>query len=155
METAMLQSIPQSNAKPFLIHARTNLCPIQASGRILGKKWYLVIIHRLLEKKMGFNELKEAVGSVSAKILAQALQDLQEKGIVERRLASESPVRVEYSLSPKGEDLRPMMVELESWGRRWDVCKDVQEAEKAKEASLAPPTPGPAPAATDVPQHPA
>jgi DNA-binding HxlR family transcriptional regulator len=120
----MLHSVPQSNAKPFLIHARVNLCPIQESGKILGKKWYLVIVHRLMGRKMGFNELKEAVGEISAKILAQALQDLQEKQIVDRRLASESPVRVEYSLTEKGQDLQNVLAGLELWGRKWDVCRD-------------------------------
>jgi DNA-binding HxlR family transcriptional regulator len=118
----MLQSVPQSNSRPFLIHARVNLCPIQETGKILGKKWYLVIVHRLMGRKMGFNELKEAVGEISAKILAQALQDLQEKGIVERRLASESPVRVEYSLTEKGTDLQGVLTGLETWGRQWNVC---------------------------------
>lgn len=119
----MLRTIPQSSNRPFLIHTRENLCTIQEAGKILGKKWYLVIVHRLMGRKMGFNELKEAVGSISAKILAQALQDLQEKGIVQRRLASESPVRVEYSLSEKGADLQRALHELEHWGRRWDICK--------------------------------
>lgn len=119
----MLHAIPQTNARPFLIHARRDTCPIQESGKLLGKKWYLVIIHRLLRHKMGFNELKEAVGEISAKILAQALQDLQEKGIVDRRLASESPVRVEYSLTKKGEDLERVLGELEAWSHRWDICK--------------------------------
>ena len=121
----MLTEVPQPDGRPFLIHARADLCAIQEGGRILGKKWYLVIVSRLLKRKMGFNELKEAVGSVSAKILAQALGDLQEKGIVDRRLASESPLRVEYSLTEKGEDLERVLVDLEVWGRKWDICKDV------------------------------
>jgi DNA-binding HxlR family transcriptional regulator len=125
----MLQEVPQSNGKPFLIHARVDLEPIQESGRILGKKWYMVIVHRLLQRKMGFNELKEAVGGVSAKILAQALQDLQEKGVVERRLASESPLRVEYSLTEKGQDLERLLSELETWARRWNVGRSQEQIE--------------------------
>lgn len=138
----MLHSVPQSNAKPFLIHARVNLCHIQESGKILGKKWYLVIIHRLLGRKMGFNELKEAVGEISAKILAQALQDLQEKQVVERRLASESPVRVEYSLTEKGIDLQNVLTGLETWGRKWDVCSDPNHHHAPSSAvpSTTPPT---------------
>lgn len=131
----MLQAIPQTNARPFLIHARVDVCPIQESGKLLGKKWYLVIIHRLLGRKMGFNELKDAVGQISAKILAQALQDLQEKGVIERRLASESPVRVEYSLTEKGADLQRVLSELEAWGRRWDICHTHNPAGARSEAA--------------------
>lgn len=120
----MLQRVPQSSARPFLIHAKVDLCAIKKAGRILGKKWNLVIIHRLMDHKMGFNDLKDAVGDVSAKILSQSLQELQANGIVERRVASESPVRVEYSLAPKGTDLKRALDELQTWGKRWDICRD-------------------------------
>jgi DNA-binding HxlR family transcriptional regulator len=108
----------------LLIRSRVNLCPVKESAKILGKKWHLVIVHRLLDKPMGFNELKNAVGDVSAKILSQSLQDLQERGIVNRRVESESPIRVEYSLTDKGHDLRGVLRELWDWGDRWDVCRD-------------------------------
>lgn len=125
---ANVPSVPPVRSKPLLIQARMDLCPIKESAKILGKKWYLVIIHRLLGKKMGFNELKEAVGDISAKILSQALQDLAEKKIIERRMASESPVRVEYKLTPQGEDLNRVLVELYDWGKRWAICKDGRPA---------------------------
>jgi len=83
-----------------------------------------VIVHRLLDKPRGFNELKEAVGDISAKILSQALQDMGEKGIVERRVSSESPVRVEYSLTEQGKDLAGVLRELYDWGKKWALCKE-------------------------------
>lgn len=109
--------------KPLLLASKVDLCPVRESAKILGKKWHLVIVHRLLEKPMGFNELKEAVGEVSAKILSQSLSDLQDNEIVNRKVHSESPVRVEYSLTEKGEDLRNVLENLYAWGRRWDVCE--------------------------------
>jgi DNA-binding HxlR family transcriptional regulator len=121
MET---KAFPRANDKPLLIQARVDLCPIKESARVLGKKWYLVIVHRLLDKPRGFNELKDAVGDISAKILSQALQDMGEKGIVERRVSSESPVRVEYSLTEQGKDLAGVLRELYDWGKRWALCKD-------------------------------
>lgn len=121
MET---KSIPRPGGRPLLIQARVDLCPIKESAKILGKKWYLVIVHRLLDKPRGFNELKEAVGDISAKILSQALQDMAEKHILERRVSSESPVRVEYSLTEQGRDLAGVLRELYDWGKTWAVCKD-------------------------------
>ena len=117
-------SNPANRDRPLLIQARVDLCPIKESAKILGKKWYLVIVHRLLDKPRGFNELKEAVGDISAKILSQALQDMAEKKILERRVSSESPVRVEYSLTEQGKDLAGTLRELYDWGKRWGLCKD-------------------------------
>lgn len=117
---------PRSDGRPLLIQARVDLCPIKESAKILGKKWYLVIIHRLLDKGRGFNELKDAVGDISAKILSQALQDLAAKRIVDRRVSSQSPVRVEYSLTDQGRDLAGVLGELYDWGKRWAICKDAR-----------------------------
>ena|ERR1051325_2407938 len=122
-----MQTQPQPKVhtgRPLLIQARVDLCPIKESAKILGKKWYLVIVHRLMDKPRGFNELKDAVGDISAKILSQALQDLAEKHIVERRVSSESPVRVEYKLSDQGVDLAGVLRELYDWGKKWGVCND-------------------------------
>lgn len=130
--------------RKLLIQARVDLCPIKESARILGKKWYLVIIHRLLGKRMGFNELKEAVGDVSAKILSQALRDLQDKGIILRRLASESPLRVEYQLTEKGEDLDQVLTQLYDWGKNWAICKHGQPVDSDRRFRS--PSPGGAPA---------
>lgn len=118
---------PRSD-RPFLFQARVDLCPIKESAKILGKKWYLVIVHRLLDKPRGFNELKENVGEISAKILSQALQDMAERGIVERRVSSESPVRVEYSLTEQGKDLAGVLKELYDWGKKWALCADKRAA---------------------------
>jgi DNA-binding HxlR family transcriptional regulator len=115
---------PTGRSRPLLIQARVDLCPIKESAKILGKKWYLVIVHRLLDRPRGFNDLKEAVGDISAKILSQALQDMAQKGIVERRVSSESPVRVEYSLTEQGRDLNEVLKELYDWGKKWALCAD-------------------------------
>lgn len=143
-------NLPWARSRPLLIQARVDLCPIKESVKILGKKWYLVIVHRLLDKKMGFNELKEAVGEISAKILSQALQDLQEKGIADRRVASQSPVRVEYSLTAKGTDLTRVLSELYDWGKKWAICKDGKPASEGEPERFRSPGPGTAP----PPAHP-
>ena len=131
--------------RPLLIQARVDLCPIKESAKILGKKWYLVIVHRLMDKPRGFNELKDAVGDISAKILSQALQDLAEKHIVERRVSSESPVRVEYSLTDQGTDLAAVLRELYDWGKKWAVCSDRKTAAVPAVGPYTNPIPGPVP----------
>ncbi|WP_226039114.1 helix-turn-helix domain-containing protein [Natrinema sp. DC36] len=93
-------------------------CPITSTATLLGKKWHTVIVHRLLENgPLGFNALEEEVGGISSKVLSDALEDLEEKRLVNREIVNEKPVRVEYSLTELGESLEPVIVEMRDWGR--------------------------------------
>ncbi len=93
-------------------------CPITSTATLLGKKWHTVIVHRLLENgPLGFNALEEEVGGISSKVLSDALEDLEEKRLVNREIVSEKPVRVEYSLTDLGESLEPVITAMRDWGR--------------------------------------
>lgn len=93
-------------------------CPVSATASVIAKKWHPVIIHRLLEVgELGFNELKEEVDGVSSKVLSESLDDLEEKGLVNREVVNEKPVRVRYSLTEKGEELESVISEMSEWGR--------------------------------------
>lgn len=92
-------------------------CPIQATAKLLCKKWHPVIIHRLLENgSMGFNELKDAVDGISSKVLSDNLDELEEYALVNREVVSEKPFRVAYSLTPRGESTRAIIEEMHDWG---------------------------------------
>jgi len=81
------------------------------------QKWHTVIIHRLLENgPLGFNALEGEVDGISSKVLSDALDDLEEKRLVNREIVSEKPVRVEYLLTELGESLEPVIVEMRDWG---------------------------------------
>ncbi|AOV95179.1 HxlR family transcriptional regulator [Nanohaloarchaea archaeon SG9] len=101
-------------------------CPVSATASIIAKKWHPVIIHRLLEiEEMGFNDLKKEVDGVSSKVLSESLDDLEEKGLIEREVISEKPVRVKYRLTEKGKALESVISEMAEWGR-----KNLQAVEK-------------------------
>ncbi len=92
-------------------------CPLTSTATLIGKKWHCVIIHRLLVNgPLGFNALKEEVDGISSKVLSGALDDLQEKQLVNREIVSEKPVRVEYSLTELGESLESVVAEMRDWG---------------------------------------
>jgi len=92
-------------------------CPVTTTSSLIGKKWHPVIIHRLLDNgPCGFNELKNAVDGISSKVLSDSLDDLVENKLVERRVLSEKPVRVEYSLTEHGESLKPVIFAMRDWG---------------------------------------
>lgn len=87
------------------------------TSELLGRKWHPVIIHRLLQEPMGFNELQREVHSISDKVLSDSLQDLQERGIVRKEVISEKPKKVEYSLTEEGESLEPVIRAMKEWGQ--------------------------------------
>lgn len=92
-------------------------CPVSSTAALLGRKWHPVILHRLLRNgPSGFNELKNAVDSVSSKVLSDSLDDLENCGLVDRTIVNEKPVRVEYSLTDTGASLEPLLSEMERWG---------------------------------------
>lgn len=91
--------------------------PLVAAAPIFGKKWHVVVLHRLLTHgELGFNELARTVPGLSHKVLSSCLEDLRERGLVERAVVSEAPYRVHYSLTPFGETLEPVLTAMEAWG---------------------------------------
>jgi DNA-binding HxlR family transcriptional regulator len=66
---------------------------------------------------MGFNELQREVHHISDKVLSDSLEDLCEKNIVEKKILSERPKEVEYSLTEVGESLEKVIMPMFEWGR--------------------------------------
>ncbi|PGF16701.1 transcriptional regulator [Natrinema sp. CBA1119] len=107
-------------------------CPITSTATLIGKKWHTVIIHRLLENgPLGFNALEEEVDGISSKVLSDALDDLEEKRLVNREIVSEKPVRVEYSLTELGASLEPVIVEMRDWGSEHLVAASDEDSSVA------------------------
>lgn len=92
---------------------------LSEAASLISKKWHPIIIQVVSDAgPMGFNDLQSNLGSISAKVLTDALEELRENELVERREISESPLRVEYSLTPKGEELQTAIQSLADWGER-------------------------------------
>ena len=90
--------------------------PLRRATAILGKKWHPLLLHTLLtEGPLGFNDMKSRVDGISDKVLSEALDDLQEAGLVVRDVVEDKPVRVNYSLTPAGRDLEPVIEGLLEW----------------------------------------
>ena len=84
----------------------------------VGDAWSLLIVKELMLRNRRFDGIAAQM-SVSDSSLASRLKRLEELGIVERRAYQQRPVRHEYRLTPKGEDLWPVLVTLTGWGDRW------------------------------------
>jgi DNA-binding HxlR family transcriptional regulator len=104
-------------------------CPITSTATLIGKKWHPVIVHRLLEAgPLGFNALKEEVDGISSKVLSDSLSDLEEADLVDRKIVSEKPFRVQYSLTDRGEALRPLIEEMADWGQTYLMPAEDEDA---------------------------
>lgn len=91
-------------------------CPVELAIRIIGGKWKPIILWHLREDKKRFGELKREISGITVKMLAQQLRELEQDGILARKMFYEVPPRVEYSLTDIGRSLEPVMNELCNWG---------------------------------------
>ena len=93
---------------------------IHSSWNELTKVWTLPVIHALgLQEPARFNELKRRIEGISATSLAERLGELEKQGVVARKVFPESPPRVEYTLTEKGQELKAILGQLGEWAIRW------------------------------------
>lgn len=94
-------------------------CPIQYVLDLLGNKWSILVLRQLFSGDRRTHELLAALPGISTKTLTQRLRELESYGLVERRVYAEIPPRVEYSLTPKGRQLQPVLAALYQVGSQW------------------------------------
>jgi len=83
---------------------------------LLKRKWSPVVLLLLQHRgPLGFNDLRNGIPDVSSKALSDTLSSLQEDGLVDRRVVSESPLRVEYERTAAGRELDPIFEALADW----------------------------------------
>jgi DNA-binding HxlR family transcriptional regulator len=104
-------------------------CPIEVSIEVVGGMWKTLIIRELMHGTQRYSELHRALAPVTHKMLAQQLRDLENDGVLLRKVYPQVPPKVEYSLSALGRELVPMMDALKTWG------KQVLEHRKSKTKS--------------------
>ena len=92
-------------------------CPVTNTLDLIGDKWTLLVIRDMLFlKKKSFNEFLDSFEGIATNILTERLKRLEEHGIIEKRLYTKAPERYEYILTRRGEDLRPLLMEMIRWG---------------------------------------
>ena len=91
-------------------------CPVATTISLIGSKWKLLILRNLLARPFRFSELLKDLDGISQKVLTSSLRSMEEDRIIERRIISERPLRVEYRLSEIGESMREIIAAMESFG---------------------------------------
>lgn len=94
-------------------------CPVETTLSLIGNKWKVMILRDLMTGTKRFGELRRSVGDVSQKVLTAQLRDMEENGLVLRKVYAEVPPRVEYSLTPLGESLSPILSAMKIWGENF------------------------------------
>ncbi|HEY2103654.1 MAG TPA: helix-turn-helix domain-containing protein [Chthoniobacterales bacterium] len=93
-------------------------CPVSAAVQVIGGKWKPVILFNLREGAKRFSELRRAIPAATQKMLTQQLRELESDGIIDRKVFPVIPPHVEYSLSPHGRSLRPVLGAMCDWGQK-------------------------------------
>ena len=92
---------------------------IAGAMEIIGSKWTALILRDLAGGPKRFGELEKSVSGVNPRTLSQRLDDLERHGIVTKTSYAEVPPRTEYALTPKGEDLVPVLRQMAEWGNKY------------------------------------
>lgn len=99
----------------------TDVCKALGIWDTIGKKWSLLILRHLsINDNMHFNEIKRLLG-ISSNVLAKKLKQLEQEGLVIRRAVFEdSPLRVEYKITPLAKELDAIFMDLDKWIDKWE-----------------------------------
>lgn len=91
-------------------------CPVTATLDVIGGKWKPIILWLLHDRTRRFSDIKRNLPTITQKMLTQQLRELEDDGIVHREVYPQVPPKVEYSLTPKGATLGPILDQMALWG---------------------------------------
>jgi DNA-binding HxlR family transcriptional regulator len=93
-----------------------NSCGVGKTLKIIGSKWTMHLLHHLFEGKKRFGELQRELEGISPKTLSVRLKELEDQGLLSKKLYAEVPLHVEYSLTKKGKSLQDIFNTMAEWG---------------------------------------
>ncbi|MCU0335124.1 MAG: helix-turn-helix transcriptional regulator [Chitinophagaceae bacterium] len=110
-------------SKKTLVFDETS-CPVTATMKVLGGKWKPILINAIyFTAPARFGELKRSVKGITQSMLTQQLRELEDDGIISRKIYAEIPPRVEYTLTEFGLTLSPVILAMAKWGEEYKLTK--------------------------------
>ena len=94
-------------------------CPVETTLTFINDKWKVLILRDLLPGTKRFGELRKSIGHVSQKVLTAQLRQMEQSGLVNRKVYAEVPPKVEYSLTDVGYSLKPILDAMWTWGEEY------------------------------------
>ncbi len=99
---------------------RVFFCPVEVTISLIGGKWKSLIIYWLIEKKIvRFGELRKLLSHATPQMLTAQLRELEADGLIQRKVYTQVPPKVEYSLTKVGESLTPLILSMTTWGKEF------------------------------------
>jgi DNA-binding HxlR family transcriptional regulator len=110
------------NEKNFVFDEQS--CPVTATMQVLGGKWKAILINAIYHTSPArFGELRRSVVGITQSMLTQQLRELEDDGLISRKIYAEIPPRVEYTLTEFGLTLSPIMQSMAKWGEEYRMKK--------------------------------
>lgn len=101
-------------------------CPFELTIELIGGKWKGLILWHLHDKKVLRNgEMLRLIPRITQKMLTQQLREMEENGLIKRVIYEQIPPKVEYSLTPHGEGIRPILEMMIDWGAAYARDNDI------------------------------
>ena len=108
-------------------------CPVETTLKLLSNKRKILIIRDLLNGTRRFGELKKSLGSITQKVLTTNLRDMEETGLVIRKVYNQIPPKVEYTLTDIGYSLGNVLDSMADWGSGYkEYLKILEKNNKIK-----------------------
>jgi DNA-binding HxlR family transcriptional regulator len=107
--------------KQYKLNGTYYYCPVDLTLQIVGGRWKGIVIWNLREETKRFGELKRILVTINDKMLSQVLRELEEQGVVNRKVYEVIPPKVEYSLTEEGRKLLPIMQAMNDYGTQFQI----------------------------------
>jgi DNA-binding HxlR family transcriptional regulator len=108
----------------FTIQDRSFSCPVELAVSVIEGKWKVLILWNLRDATLRYSEIRDAVGDISDKMLAQQLQGLEADGLLHRTVYPVVPPKTEYELTEEGRRLLPVLTAMQQWGLTYKEAED-------------------------------
>ena len=108
----------QKYTKPADGPRRQIRCPVETTLSVIGGRWKVLILRELFHGVRRFCELHRGVEGITQKMLTRQLREMEQQGIVHRKVYPQVPPKVEYSLTPAGNSLKPILATMHAWGMK-------------------------------------
>lgn len=108
----------------FKLNDKVYTCPVELTLDVVGGKWKVLLLWNMRDGIKRYGELKKLVPGITHKMLTQQLRELEDDGIISRKVYEIVPPRVEYSLTERGKQLRPILDMMGQWGVQFLTVED-------------------------------
>ncbi len=102
-------------------------CSVEVTLKVIGGRWKVLILRELFKGIKRFCELHRALNGITQKMLTQQLREMEQDGIIHRKVYPQVPPKVEYSLTPLGESLKTILDAMHEWGLKHSEREKVKK----------------------------